>query len=927
MALDESFRVNNDLIVASDIYANTAAASAYFTTTNASTQILSAGTDLLDIFITTIANSANWDSVYTTVLSNSADWVTYSSTDISSAGWVIDEDTLATDSATRVPTQQSVKAYVDTIITGINNIKGGYDASTDTPAITAGSGVLQGDTYYVTASGVFYSQSVDNGDLIIATVDNANSITDWVIVNRNLQDELIDRWNSTYSTMSANSANWDSTYTTVQTNSASWDDGITSLPNSSNWDSTYTTVQTNSSSWNIGGSGGTGGGGSGAFVTDVTCSGITTKTNDTDQVAVSDGSGGTYVPVLSAEVDDPVVTFTVQWEGLVDQWTGFPTVSGTSITKSNTTSLGTNVRRFEGDISLDLTSYAGTTVNVPYEYNGDTKNIAVTVAGAGPEVVGVVVSGNEPFSQDHYKDGDTIELTVEFNTSDVSKVTLDASGTATIGQVINVNTSGTNFATFTTTIDTAVTSRTNLPIKITAQNAFGTQGTQFTSGNIVDCLAGPVVESVSFGSLPGTQTELKSGDTILATFTFDTTNVDRVNLDGTNDNNLASSDQTINVTTTGKNADATITINYTLGANTGGVNGTGGQNKPIKARAKKNNHHGNWGGFLTSSATLTVNNQAPTFSSPSVTYPASQTAIASGDSATVNIVVSNQGATVGAASYSYTSPGNQLTITSPAVYDVSGDKDVSVNSGFTSSNTSTNNYTLTVVRPENGKSSSVSTLVKIVTTTPSLTVSYTGARLRSGGNAGTSVQQYGITLTSTEPLADFSMDPATSAGTFASTTWQTTNNTVWTNTLNVSDNDNKGTFSWQNVDAATQANVSKTSINTGATYVLGGFVSRTLTPSAQSRTVAIGTNVSNTSKLTATETFRGTITFDSSIADGVTIDPDITTGVDVASKFTIVSASSPNVVDYDGDTFFYLDRAAVANNASGTSTINITENI
>ena len=171
--------------------------------------------------------SGNWESTYTTVSSNSADWVTYSTDNISSANWVLDVDNLTDTglpdgSGTKVPTQQSVKAYVDGIVTGINNLKGAYNADTDQPPLTAGAGVLQGDSYYVETAGLFYTSQVDNGDLIIATIDNAALAGDWIVVNRNIQDELIDRWNSTYTTVDAESANWDSTYTTVGTYSADW---------------------------------------------------------------------------------------------------------------------------------------------------------------------------------------------------------------------------------------------------------------------------------------------------------------------------------------------------------------------------------------------------------------------------------------------------------------------------------------------------------------------------------------------------------------------------------------------------------------------------------------------------------------------------------------------------------------------------------
>jgi len=41
------------------------------------------------------------------------DVVLTADTDVSSAGWVIDEDDMVSDLDTKVPTQQSVKAYVD----------------------------------------------------------------------------------------------------------------------------------------------------------------------------------------------------------------------------------------------------------------------------------------------------------------------------------------------------------------------------------------------------------------------------------------------------------------------------------------------------------------------------------------------------------------------------------------------------------------------------------------------------------------------------------------------------------------------------------------------------------------------------------------------------------------------------------------------
>ena len=48
-------------------------------------------------------------------------------TDVSTHGWVVDEDTMSSDSATKVPTQQSVKAYVDNVAGVLNNFTGTAD--------------------------------------------------------------------------------------------------------------------------------------------------------------------------------------------------------------------------------------------------------------------------------------------------------------------------------------------------------------------------------------------------------------------------------------------------------------------------------------------------------------------------------------------------------------------------------------------------------------------------------------------------------------------------------------------------------------------------------------------------------------------------------------------------------------------------------
>ncbi len=78
-----------------------------------------------------------------------------SATDISGAGYFIDEDDMSTNSATKVPSQQSVKAYTDTTVAGIDytDLRMFAYRTTSSQAITGGSA----------ATIVFNAESYDTG--------------------------------------------------------------------------------------------------------------------------------------------------------------------------------------------------------------------------------------------------------------------------------------------------------------------------------------------------------------------------------------------------------------------------------------------------------------------------------------------------------------------------------------------------------------------------------------------------------------------------------------------------------------------------------------------------------------------------------------------------------------------------------------------
>jgi hypothetical protein len=110
-------------------------------------------------------------------------------TDVSANGWVVDEDDMVSDLATKVPTQQSVKAFVATQLSSAKSYQGGYNAATDTPSLDDGSpiaGITSGDVYDVTVAGTFFTIEVEAGDSLRATIDTPTLEAHWTIVQSNL---------------------------------------------------------------------------------------------------------------------------------------------------------------------------------------------------------------------------------------------------------------------------------------------------------------------------------------------------------------------------------------------------------------------------------------------------------------------------------------------------------------------------------------------------------------------------------------------------------------------------------------------------------------------------------------------------------------------------------------------------------------------
>lgn len=89
---------------------------------------------------------------------------------------------LESASSTTLATSSAVKTYVDNLVGSLGNLEGGWNANTGNLPLgmTPEVGTKKGDYWYVTAAGTVGGVSFNVGDVIIAKVDNANTIGDFI---------------------------------------------------------------------------------------------------------------------------------------------------------------------------------------------------------------------------------------------------------------------------------------------------------------------------------------------------------------------------------------------------------------------------------------------------------------------------------------------------------------------------------------------------------------------------------------------------------------------------------------------------------------------------------------------------------------------------------------------------------------------------
>lgn len=414
-------------------------------------------------------------------------------------------------------------------------------------------------------------------------------------------------------------------------------------------------------------------------------------------------------------------------------------------------------------------------------------------------------------------------------------------------------------------------------------------GARATAVGLIDT-APEMLTAVFTGTYPGVQTELKAGDTMSIAFT--------VNEDVTG---YEIADTGAFVAKTGTlTAGKTHTLNGLVIANRGTTSTAQG----IRMRVSKAS--GAWSEWFESTTagvvdlvnTVKLNNIKPIITVNSVVYPAAQAAIKAGQSVTVKHVIQN------ADTYTYTSVNSTVNIPLPELYAT--DKVVEYLAG--SYNDLTQNLTIGARKLSNGATASTGVIIKISNVLPVVTMSVPAARLRSGGNAGTVAQKHVVTLTSDQSLVSV---PEVNApeGTWDVEPW-VPNGTrkVWTRSLVVHDDDIKGTYDFNSLVAVNGAGTAQNVISSGTSYILGGFVFRTISVAAYpNREAAIGTAVVNTSKLRCSNLSKG--------AGGSLNFTYQATDADAPNKYTIKGTNS----------WYNCDAPNSTSNTSGLMSVELEE--
>jgi len=401
-----------------------------------------------------------------------------------------------------------------------------------------------------------------------------------------------------------------------------------------------------------------------------------------------------------------------------------------------------------------------------------------------------------------------------------------------------------------------------------------------------------ITSALFSGAYPATQTELKEDDSFDLQVQTDTPMV-RIEVE---DFGAAQAE----VFDFAENDNVTITIK---------IADRGDAPQQLGVRLRAMNSNGSFGEFFLSESLgntdgvhlVVLNNAHPAGIIDAIEYPVGQMAIKDSEAAQVDLQATGYDEIL------YSSPNGELGIPNPSVFEpfkvvnrASGDYNVTVP-----------NILVTMTKVSNGAVTTALANVQIAHVDPAISIFLPANRLRSGGNQGTQVQNHLVVLTSDQELLQV---PVISAphGTLEAVMVDQGDKMNWTQNLRVHDDDQKGVFQFSLSSAVNLAAKPISFIVGNSNYELGGFVSRTFQVPPFNNELAIGTTVSDSSKVVARDKDSILLIYQNSLAN----------------QLKAYSITGPtNTLNINGNLFFWADQQAVNNNTTGLATITIEEAI
>tara|TARA_B100000989_G_scaffold298809_1_gene290012 strand:+ start:378 stop:2993 length:2616 start_codon:yes stop_codon:yes gene_type:complete len=171
----------------------------------------------------------------------------------------------------------------------------------------------------------------------------------------------------------------------------------------------------------------------------------------------------------------------IEWDGPSQDYVGFASINGQAIPLENIEELGDNTRRFKGFLdNVNLEGFTGITGHA----NGRSTIIPLNELGGGPEAVNIMIDeisnatarpGHE-LGSSHLKQGDTINIFVDFDRNDVDFIKVHNHGLAEEIDFSNYNLVDIG-GLFRATIPVTVSNRSGpSSVAVQAINTFGATG-------------------------------------------------------------------------------------------------------------------------------------------------------------------------------------------------------------------------------------------------------------------------------------------------------------------------------------------------------------------------------------------------------------------------------------------------------------------